>query len=98
MLLLNVEGSNANYRPSARNAGFAHPKNSCAGDHARMGHSSTHSAGIERCTSDWTGVAVPRSAPAGVQGVDTRRVGSLGKQPQGEILFADQDWAEATAR
>ncbi len=25
------------------------------------------------------------------------RLGSLGKQPQGEILFANQDWAEATA-
>src|SRR5580698_8731543 len=97
MLLLNVEGRNANYRSPARNAGFAHPENSCAGDHARMGHSATHSAGIEGCPSDWTGVAVPRSSPAGVQGMDTGRVGSLGKQPQGEILFANQDWAEATA-
>src|SRR6267154_5333210 len=97
ILLLNVEGSNANYRSSAGNAGFAHPKNSCARHHARMGYRATNSAGIEGCASDWTGVAVPRSPPAGVQGVDTGRVGSLGKQPQGEILFANQDWAEATA-
>src|ERR1700733_7834773 len=62
-----------------------------------MGHSAANSAGIEGCPSDWTGVAVPRSSPAGVQGLDTGRVGSLGKQPQGEILFADQDRAEATA-
>jgi DNA-binding PadR family transcriptional regulator len=31
------------------------------------------------------------------KGVDTGRVRSLGKQPQGEILFANQDWAKATA-
>jgi PadR family transcriptional regulator, regulatory protein PadR len=34
------------------------------------------STGIEGCASDRTGVVVPRSSPAGVQGVDTGRVGA----------------------
>jgi hypothetical protein len=40
-----------------------------------MGYRATNSAAVEGRASDWSGVIVPCSSPAGIQGVDTGRVG-----------------------
>src|SRR5277367_669212 len=62
-----------------------------------MGRGAAHSAGVEGCTADWAGVALPGAAPAGVQGLDSCGLGCVGKQPQGEVLFADSDGPQAIA-
>src|SRR5271168_3899471 len=54
-----------------------------------MGHRAAHSTGIEGGATDRAGLPVSSAPSARVQGLDSCRLGSIRKQPQGQVLFAD---------
>src|ERR1700739_2815008 len=71
-------------------AGFADPADACARPDAWVGRGAADSTGLQGCVADWPGVALPRPAPAGIQGMDSVGLGQLGKQPPREVLLADR--------
>src|SRR5262245_61095333 len=59
-----------------------------------MGHCAAHTADFAGCAAGGPGVVVSGAAQAGGARLDRFRVGSVGEQPEGEVLQTDRRRAE----
>ena len=82
-------------RLAAGHAGYADPENAGSGTSTRLGHLATHSTGLRSRAPRQSRVALPRAPPPGTAGLAVVLLGSLGKQPTGEVLPTDTGRAPA---